>query len=281
MAAVSVIIPTYNRVDFLPEAVDSVLDQVYSGVEVIVVDDGSTDNTPGLLNRYGGAIRRIRQENAGVSAARNAGIQMATGRLIAFLDSDDRWLPGKLAAQTAFFDAHPDSVICQTEELWVRRGRRVNPGKRHRKRAGWIFIPSLSLCLVSPSAVMMRRSLLDEVGLFDESLPACEDYDLWLRVACRHPIDLIDTPLIVKRGGHPDQLSAAPGLDRYRIESIRKILEREHLPPDHRQAAVKVLAEKCRIYANGCFKRGRRDEGRRYMAMADRHGPGNVPPESR
>jgi glycosyltransferase involved in cell wall biosynthesis len=271
MAVVSVIIPTYNRVDFLKEAVDSVLDQAYPEVEVIVVDDGSTDGTPDLLARYGEAVRIIRQDNAGVSAARNAGIRRATGRLIALLDSDDLWLPGKLAAQTAFFDRHPESVICQTEELWVRRGRRVNPGKRHRKRAGWIFVPSLSLCLVSPSAVMLRRSLLDEVGLFDESLPACEDYDLWLRVARRHPIDLIETPLIVKRGGRPDQLSAAPGLDRYRIQSILKILEGEDLPADYREAAITVLVEKCRIYANGCFKRGRRDEGRRCMALADRY----------
>lgn len=271
MAGVSVIIPTYNRAGFLKEAVDSVLSQEVSDVELIVVDDGSTDGTPDLLARYGDRLRVIRQENAGVSAARNAGLRRAAGDLIALLDSDDLWLPGKLAAQTAFFQANPESVVCQTEELWVRRGRRINPGKRHRKRAGWIFIPSLSLCLVSPSAVMMRRSLLDEVGLFDESLPACEDYDLWLRIACRHPIDLIGTPLIVKRGGHPDQLSAAPGLDRYRIQSILKLLEGKSLPSDYQKAAVAVLVEKCRIYANGCFKRGRRDEGRRYMALAGRY----------
>ncbi len=271
MAAVSVIIPTYNRADFLKEAVDSVLAQDHPDFELIVVDDGSTDETPELLDRYGDDLRVVRQENAGVSAARNAGIARAAGDLIAFLDSDDLWLPGKLSAQTAFFDARPESVICQTEEVWVRRGRRVNPGNRHRKRAGWIFIPSLFLCLVSPSAVMMRRRLLKEVGLFDESLPACEDYDLWLRIACRHPIDLIETPLIVKRGGHADQLSAAPGLDRHRIQSILKILEGEDLPADYREAAITVLAKKCRIYANGCFKRGRRDEGRRCTALADRY----------
>ncbi len=271
MATISVIIPTYNRAGFLKEAIDSVRGQDYPDFELIVVDDGSTDATPDLLEAYGPAIRVVRQANAGVSAARNAGIGRAGGDLIAFLDSDDLWLPGKLATQAAFFAGHPESVICQTEELWVRRGRRVNPGKRHRKRAGWIFTPSLSLCLVSPSAVMIRRSLFDEVGLFDEDLPACEDYDLWLRISRRYPVDLIETPLIVKRGGHADQLSAAPGLDRFRIRSIEKILQAADLPADYRQAAVRVLVEKCRIYAGGCLKRGRMEEGRRYRDLADRY----------
>lgn len=271
MAFISVIIPTYNRADFLKKAVDSVLSQDHPDFEIIVVDDGSTDTTSGLLAQYGSAIRIIRQPNSGVSAARNAGILLAKGDLLAFLDSDDYWLPGKLSAQAAFFDAHPESVICQTEELWVRRGRRVNPGRRHRKRSGWIFIPSLSLCLISPSAVMMRRSLLDKVGLFDESLPACEDYDLWLRISCQYKVDLIDAPFIVKQGGHPDQLSAAPGLDRFRIASIIKILETQGLPDTYRKAAREVLAAKCRIYSGGCFKRGRMAEGSHYAEMADRY----------
>ena len=153
----------------------------------------------GLLSTFEDRITVIRQANRGVSAARNAGIRAATGELIALLDSDDTWLPGKVTAQVSFFSTHPDALVCQTQEIWVRNGVRVNPGKRHRKQAGMIFERSLALCLVSPSAVMMRRSLLDDVGLFDEALPACEDYDLWLRIAWKHPIHLIDRPLIVKR----------------------------------------------------------------------------------
>ncbi len=264
---VSVIIPTYNRAGCLRGAVDSVLAQEFRGFELIVVDDGSTDETPQLLREYGSSIRVLRQENRGVSAARNAGIAASRGELIAFLDSDDAWLPGKLARQVEFFRQNPEILICQTEELWVKNGRRVNPGQRHRKRGGMIFEPSLALCLVSPSAVMLRRELFEQVGLFDERLPACEDYDLWLRVSCRFPVGLIETPLIIKRGGHADQLSRARGLDRYRIESIAKLMADGCLSAAQRVAAAAVLTLKCRLYAGGCRKRGRHAEADRYEQL--------------
>lgn len=262
--AVSVIIPTYNRAWCLAEAVDSVLAQELRGFELIVVDDGSTDDTPRLLEGYGEAIRTLRRENHGVSAARNAGIAAARAELIAFLDSDDLWLPGKLRRQVEFFTSHPKALICQTEELWVKNGRRVNPGKRHRKRGGMIFEPSLDLCLVSPSAVMVRRELFERVGLFDESLPACEDYDLWLRVSCRFPVHLIETPLIVKRGGHADQLSRAWGLDRYRIAALVNLLNDDALNEVQGQAVRRVLRQKCTVYAGGCRRRGRTEEAEQY-----------------
>lgn len=265
--AVSVVIPTYNRAWCLREAVDSVAEQGFRDFELIVVDDGSTDETARLLREYGGSLRVLRQPRRGVSAARNAGIAAARGELIAFLDSDDIWLPGKLARQVEFFGQNPETPICQTEELWVRNGRRVNPGKRHRKRGGMIFEPSLELCLVSPSAVMLRRELLDEVGRFDERLPACEDYDLWLRISCRFPVGLIEAPLIVKRGGHADQLSRAPGLDRYRIASIARLISGGGLTAAQRRAAAAVLNQKCRVYAGGCRKRGRRAEAERYEQL--------------
>jgi glycosyltransferase involved in cell wall biosynthesis len=273
-ALVSVVIPTHNRAWCLAEAVDSVLAQEFRDFELIVVDDGSADDTPLLLEGYGDAIRVLRRGNRGVSAARNDGIAAARGELIAFLDSDDLWLPGKLARQVAFFASHPEALICQTEELWVRNGRRVNPGKRHRKRGGMIFEPSLDLCLVSPSAVMARRGLFERVGLFDESLPACEDYDLWLRVSRRFPVHLIETALIVKRGGHADQLSRGWGLDRYRIASIRKLLQADTLTESQRQAALSVLQRKCAVYAGGCRKRGRAEEAEQYERLAGRPPPG-------
>jgi glycosyltransferase involved in cell wall biosynthesis len=265
---VSVIIPTFNRAWCLAEAVDSVLAQDFRDFELIVVDDGSTDGTEGLLAGYGSALTVLRRENSGVSAARNRGIAAARGELIAFLDSDDLWLPQKLSTQVEFFRSRPQALICQTEEVWVRNGRRVNPRRRHRKPAGMIFEPSLELCLVSPSAVMLRRELIERVGFFDETLSACEDYDLWLRVSCRYPVDLIDTALIVKRGGHPDQLSQAWGLDRFRIASLSKLLAGDLLTPGQRQAAASMLAQKCAVYAGGCRKRGRAAEAQRYMEMA-------------
>ncbi len=269
-SVVSVILPTYNRAWILREAVDSVLAQDYPDVELIVVNDGSTDDTRNILEEYGDRIAVLEQENRGVSAARNLGISSASGRLIAFLDSDDYWLPRKLSVQAAFFHDHREALICQTEEIWIRNGRRVNPKRKHKKKSGMIFEPSLALCLVSPSAVMIRRELFEEVGLFDETLPACEDYDLWLRVAWKYPVHLIDAPLIVKRGGHADQLSSAAGLDRHRIKALGNIIESGRLSTEQRRAAVNTLREKCAIYANGCLKRGRVDEAAIYTALACR-----------
>lgn len=266
-ARVSVIIPTYNRGWALKRAVDSVRAQTFRDFELIVVDDGSQDDTADILAAYETDIRVIRQPNAGVSAARNAGIRAAGGEFIAFLDSDDYWLPEKLHVQIAYFDRHPAALICQTEEIWIRNGKRVNPKKVHKKPSGRIFRASLALCLVSPSAVMLRRELFIEIGGFDETLPACEDYDLWLRISARHPIYLVDTPLIIKTGGHADQLSRMAGLDRYRIRSIEKLLEDGALTPLRRAAAIDMLVKKATIYASGCRKRGKLDEAATYEKL--------------
>ena len=268
---VSVIIPTYNRSWIVQDAIDSVLDQDFTDYELIVVDDGSNDNTPTILAGYGQAITVFPQSNRGVSAARNHGLAAAAGQLIAFLDSDDLWLPRKLSTQVKFFEDNPDAVINQTQERWIRNGRRLNPKARHHKFSGMIFEHSLALCLVSPSAVMIKKSLLDDVGVFDEQLPACEDYDLWLRISCRYPVHLIDTPLIIKRGGHDDQLSKATGLDKYRIQSLVKIIESGLLTPQQRQAAIATLKEKCEVYAGGCRKRGRKEEANNYCRLAEKY----------
>ncbi len=268
---VTVIIPTYNRGWILKEAIDSVLSQDFEDFELIVVDDGSTDNTESILAGYAGDIIVIRQDNRGVSAARNAGITSASGKFIAFLDSDDLWLPGKLACQVDFFITNPEALICQTEELWVRNGKRVNPKNRHKKFSGMIFEHSLPLCIISPSAVMMKKRLLDQTGVFDESLPACEDYDLWLRICCRYPVFLIDTPLIIKRGGHEDQLSKTPGLDKYRIKALEKIIKSGLLSKIQYNDAVKTLKRKCEIYSNGCLKRGRNDESKYFFTLTKRY----------
>jgi len=267
---VSIIIPTYNRDWILKAAIDSVLAQDYKNFELIVIDDGSTDNTLELLKAYQQNLSVIQQKNAGVSAARNRGIVAAAGLYVAFLDSDDIWLPKKLSCQIQFFNANPDARICQTEEIWMRNGVRVNPKNRHKKPSGMIFERSLALCLVSPSAVMLQRSLFDEVGLFDESLPACEDYDLWLRISCKYPVHLIKTPLITKRGGHADQLSRAPGLDKFRITSLIKIIESRMLSNDQYDAAVRALQKKIAVYANGCLQRGRKQEALFYTSLAER-----------
>jgi len=268
---VSVIIPTFNRGWIIKEAIDSVLAQDYKDFELIVVDDGSTDSTSEILAYYENDIKVLFQKNQGVSAARNRGIAKASGQFIAFLDSDDLWLPQKLYTQVEFFNQMQDALICQTEEVWIRKGIRINPKKRHKKPSGMIFEPSLELCLVSPSAAMIRRSLFDKVGEFDVTLPACEDYDLWLRISCRFPVYLIDTPLIIKRGGHDDQLSSMVGLDKFRIKAIEKIIKSGRLAEDQYRAAVKALKEKCKIYADGCRKREREEEALYYESLSGKY----------
>jgi glycosyltransferase involved in cell wall biosynthesis len=267
---VSVVIPTFNRRGLVHEAVASVCAQDAAPDEVVVVDDGSTDGTAAALARtFGTRIRIVCTDHRGVSAARNRGVAESRGELIAFLDSDDLWLPGQLAAQVAFFVQHADADICQTEEIWIRNGVRVNPCAHHRKPSGDVFEPSLQLCLISPSAVMLRRRLFERVGGFDENLPVCEDYDLWLRIARDTPIWLIDQPLVVKRGGHSDQLSRQVwGMDRFRVAALARLLAEGNLSDAHWAATAAVLARKCAILADGAARRGRHDEAERYRTLA-------------
>jgi len=253
---VSIVIPTFNRRSTLPRAIRSVLIQEGTVFEVIVVDDGSTDGTKELVHQDFPQVSYLWQENQGPSAARNRGIEKARGEWIAFLDSDDEWMKGKLAAQLNFFRENSDYRICQTEEIWIRNGRRVNPMKKHQKFSGWIFEKCLPLCIVSPSAVMMHRSLFEEAGLFDESLPACEDYDLWLRIAARFPIGLTGKAYVTKYGGHTDQRSREfPAMDRFRIASLKKILACGILHPEQTEKAQAMLEIKSKIFMEGARKR--------------------------
>ena len=253
------------------EAVESVLAQEMTDFELIVIDDGSTDETEERLSVYGSRLKYYQQENAGVSAARNRGLEIASAPLVAFLDSDDLWLPAKLQVQHKYMKKNPEIHICQTEEIWWRNGRRVNPKKHHQKASGNIFRRSLDLCLVSPSAVMVRGSLLEKVGYFDEELPAAEDYDLWLRVSVEYPVVLLSYPLVIKRGGHADQLSARSGIDRYRIKALEKLLQSGRLSTRQYKDTWKVLQRKCKIYGEGCRKRGKIEEGERYLSLPNEY----------
>ncbi len=270
-ALVSVVIPTFQRAAVLPRALESVRSQTRPAGEVIVVDDGSTDGTADLVRRQFPEVRCLRRPNGGVSAARNLGIEAAVGEWIALLDSDDAWRPEKLARQLAALAAAPDHLVCHTDEIWIRDGRRVNRGARHAKTGGRIFRDCLPLCAISPSSALIHRSVLAEVGVFDEEMPACEDYDLWLRITARYPVLLVDEPLVEKHGGHADQLSRSiPGLDRYRIRALVKILEQGCLDPGDRDAVVVTLERKCRIWADGAETRGRAVEADGYRDLARR-----------
>lgn len=262
---VSVIIPTYNRAVMLCNAIESVLQQTLLPKEIIIVDDGSTDNTSLEIQKFASSIKYFRKEHKGVSAARNFGIINSSGKFIAFLDSDDLWLPEKLANQVEILNNFKEFPITYTDEIWLRNGKRVNAGLRHKKVSGWIFEPSLHLCLVSPSSVLIRRELFNQIGYFDETLTVCEDYDLWLRIAHRYPFHLLNKPLIIKRGGHKDQLSEKYwGMDRYRVRVLDKLLTFPDLSPQQRKEINRVLHEKKMILYQGLKKRGKKFEAQIY-----------------
>lgn len=270
MALVSVIIPTHNRAHLVVDAVESVLQQEGVAFELIVVDDGSSDDTAARLRAYGERLRYVRQRQRGVSSARNHGVRIARGDWLAFLDSDDQWLRGKLATQRAFHRAAQGIPISQTEEIWVRDGQRINQRAHHHRPVGEFFLASLRRCLVSASAVMISRELFEAVGGFDESLDVCEDYDLWLRIAQHARIGLIRQPFVTKRAGHGDQLSDRYwGMDRFRVAALTRLLATNELDLERRRAVAQVVTEKCTILAQGARRRQREDEADRYVALAE------------
>lgn len=281
---VSVIIPVYNRAQLVKKAIESVRQQTYQPFEIIVVDDGSTESEvgsrkSGVINgqknlsglrtqdsrttlHVGRALpvrlKLIRQKNKGVAAARNLGIKHSKGEWLAFLDSDDYWLPEKLEKQVAFHKENCRLLISQTDEVWIRSGIRVNQNKPNVKVGGDIFERSLERCLISPSAVLLHRDLLDMVGNFDESLPVCEDYDLWLRITCRYQVGLVPEKLVVKHGGHFDQLSKKyEAMDRFRVKALQKLLSSGILTETQKEAVQAMLSKKIAILENGARKRNR------------------------
>jgi hypothetical protein len=255
---IAVILTTYNRCTLLGRAIESVLKQTRPADEIIVIDDGSTDGTPELIAEKYPRILYTWQENKGISAARNAGIEKSSSDWVAFLDSDDTWLPRKLEYQQKALIQHPEFLICHSDEIWIRHGKRVNPMKKHQKYGGYIFEKCLPRCVISPSAVVLHRSLFERFGKFDTHFPVCEDYDLWLRLCAFLPVLYLGTPLITKYGGHADQLSRSTwGLDRFRIQALEKIITNPELTSVQKLAVLEMLIDKLKIYLQGAEKRGK------------------------
>ncbi len=268
---VSVIIPTYNRYSMLIEALSSVREQSYPNIECIVVDDASTDTTSELSDSRD--VRYIRVEHSGMPGRlRNIGSQMAKGSLLAFLDSDDIWMPDKIAKQVRFLSNHPNLPICHTREIWKRGDRIISQSGQRHKRSGDIFEDCLKKCIVGPSTTILKKSLFLEIGMFNPDLEIAEDYELWLRISAGHSFGYIDEPLVVKRAGHADQLSAKHGqIEIFRIRALSEAIDLNILNDAQLRLAQKELARKCRIYAQGCMKRGRPSEAARYLALAERY----------
>ncbi len=269
---IAVIIPVHNRTVLLRRALDSVMAQSIKPAEICVVDDGSDKSVVDVLGRDYPLVKFLRQKNLGVSAARNAGVAATSSPWLAFLDSDDEWLPDKLARQVEQLNVNPDFNLVHCDEIWIRNGRRVNPMKKHSKSGGDIFTRCLSRCVISPSAVLMRRKLFTELDGFDEALPACEDYDLWLRICCSHPVLFVDEPLLKKYGGHSDQLSRQYwGMDRFRVQALVKLLESGQINSRQAQLARAMLIEKSHILAMGARKRGNTSRAQYFYNLEKRY----------
>ncbi len=231
------------------------MDQTSAVDEIILVDDGSTDNTSAAVSRDYPRVTIIEQCNRGVSAARNRGIAAANHEWIALLDSDDSWQSHKIARIREAQENNSGFVLYHSDEIWIRRGVRVNPMIKHGKSGGWIFHKCLALCAISPSATVVKKSILESLGLFDEDLPACEDYALWLRLCNRYPVYYIDETLITRYGGHQDQLSRRYwGMDRFRIRALDRLLRQEELENESHQAARGMLLSKLDILLKGAVK---------------------------
>ena len=272
---VSVIVPTYNRAEFLNRALMSVVKQTVKCSEIIVVDDGSTDDTANLLHKFARTIeiplKIIRQENKGPAAARNLGITSAKQEYVAFLDSDDHWNKRKIEIQYKILQDNPEYLISHTKEKWLRRGAHLNQKKKHIPRHGDIFDHCLQLCGVGMSTVMIRSDLFEKIGLFDENIRCCEDYDFWLRVSCRFPFYLVNEPLTVKEGGREDQVSSIyrMGMDRIRVYALKKIIDSKILTEKQYLLAIDEFKRKCTVFGNGCLKHGKNNTGRYYLELAE------------
>ena len=254
---ISVVIPTLNRINTLQRALDSVINQTYKPAEIIVVDNGSSDGTLKFLREQYPKITILTENKIGVSSARNKGIKKSINQWIALLDSDDAWHPRKLEIQTSMLDsALKEYNLIHTDEVWFRNNKHINQMKKHKKQGGYIFERCLSLCCISPSSVLFKKNILDKVGLFDESLPVCEDYDMWLKICSSEEVLFAQDKLTYKYGGHKAQLSKSYwGMDRFRIKSIENIIKNFDLTYKQKKQAKKELIKKLKIIINGAFKR--------------------------
>ena len=255
---VSIIIPTYNRKNWVAKAIDSALAQTYKYKEVIVIDDGSTDGTYTYLEEmYGRKIILRKTKQNGVSKARNIGINTAKGEWLSFLDSDDLFHIDKIERQLSFLNKNPKFEIAHSDEIWYKNGIKIKPKKLYRKEGGYIFAKSVELCLISISTAIIHKNIFDKIGVFDENMEACEDYDFWLRVTAKHEVLFLDEYLTIKFSGHEDQLSQKYyAMDRFRIYALDKLLRSPQLSKEQRKNSTEAIKNKLKIFLDGAKKHG-------------------------
>lgn len=280
---IDAVITTHNRPEFIIEAIDSAARQTYNDLRIIIVDDGSDKEISRIISDY---IRKnsvflkkkerkifyVHQKKSGISAARNTGIKLSSAKYIAFLDDDDLWKKNKIEKQIRALE-ESGYKSCYTDEIWFMNGKHLNQLKKHKKFGGEIFEKTLPLCIISPSSILIECSVFDEIGLFDTDFEVCEDYEFWLRLTLKHKVFFLEEKLIIKRGGHNSQLSRKyPAMDRFRIEALKKLLEKNEAPEEKYKAAVAELVKKTKIFINGCLKRGKNEEAAFYNDVMIKYG---------
>jgi glycosyltransferase involved in cell wall biosynthesis len=288
MVGASVVVPTCNKREQVAQALQSALAQTYRNFEIAIVDDGSTDGTPAHVFRTFGAepkaidivshlnpaalrpffhhfvhdgvtFKYHYHTNRGLAAARNRGIRHARGSYVAFLEAEDRWDPTHLETQLAFLEANQGARISRVGEHPGRtcpRGRR--PGRAERA-SGWLFASALENCPASISCAVIHRSCFTECGAFDENLPACEDYDLWLRLSARFPIYYVDGPEVVHRSPRAEISPHAWTWDRFRVYALEKSFQSGHLDPEQRFLVSQEIVRRCERLVDG-FRRQKSEE---------------------
>lgn len=260
MMNISVVIPTYNRIELLKRSIDSVINQTIKPSEIIIVDDGSNDGTEAMVKKKYDSLKLIKQKNKGASAARNSGIKASSGEWICFLDSDDEWKNDKLEKQITAVANNSDYKFFHSNEIWIKNGKRINQKKKHKKYGGDIFKKCLDMCRISPSSVLIDKNIFEEIGFFNENLVVCEDYELWLRICDKYEVFFIDEPLIFKYGGHQGQLSySINSIECHRIKALEYLLSTS-LSKENRDYTIQMLISKISIYLNGLIKRGKKHE---------------------
>ncbi len=293
----SVIIPFYQREDLLLEALQSALNQSCKEYEIILINDGTphiSDKLQRCIADYP-VIRYVEQPHSGFpGAVRNRGVAHATGEWLAFLDSDDLWVPHKLERCKAYINgagstamsAGTDSTalhlhnlpkvypLIHSREEWIRNGERVSQRKQKHAREGDIFFDALKKCIIGPSTTVMRRDIFLELGGFREDIEIAEDYELWLRYCDRYKVSYIEEPLVIKRAGPWEQLSTKyQEIEIFRIHALKELVDREIFTKDHQQEASQELARKCHIYGMGAEKRGDQHRADTYYSLANRYNP--------
>lgn len=261
---VAAVLPVRDRAALLAEAMQSILAGKTRPRELIVVVNSKGPAREADLGAARAAadqagdviVRILTEERPGPAAARNRGWRAAAASWISFLDSDDLWAPEKLAAQLRFLARRPHLDACHTGERWLKHGRELSQPRRLAPRSGAFLYDAFETCLISCSSILLRRSLLETLGGFDETFPVCEDFELWLRLLARTPVGLVPEPLTIKRSGDWAQLSQSRhSMDAWRIRAILKFAAATPLDGRALAAARNSVERKLRILQQGADKR--------------------------